>query len=101
MKLKDQIEKLAAEKNEPCVTISLNTHRTFPENAQDEIVLKNLLKDAENRVVEKYGKRPVHELIEKMSALEKEINHNYNLDSMHIFFSNFTREIIKSVLLVS
>ena len=54
MKIKDQIEKLAAEKSNPCVTISLNTHRTFPENAQDEIVLKNLLKDAEKRVIDEF-----------------------------------------------
>lgn len=98
MKIKDQIEKLAAEKSDPCVTISLNTHRTFPENAQDEIVLKNLLKEAEKRVVEEFGKRPVHPLLEKMASIEKEINHNYNLDSLHIFLSNDTQEIIKSSL---
>jgi hypothetical protein len=98
MKIKDQIEKLAAEKSNPCVTISLNTHRTFPENAQDEIVLKNLLKDAEKRVIDEFGKRSVNSLLEKMATIEKEINHNYNLDSLHIFLSNETQEIIKSAL---
>ncbi|HUH73734.1 MAG TPA: hypothetical protein VLZ75_04945 [Chitinophagales bacterium] len=101
MKIKDQIEKLAVEKSAPCVTISLNTHRTFPENAQDEIVLKNLLKEAEKRVVDEFGKRPVTSLLEKMSGIEKEINHNYNLDSLHIFLSNDTQEIIKSALPIS
>lgn len=34
---KDKLEKLTAEKSNPCLTISLNTHRTYPENAQDLI----------------------------------------------------------------
>ncbi|MGL6269123.1 MAG: hypothetical protein ACRC2O_14420 [Chitinophagaceae bacterium] len=50
MMLKEQLQKLANEENSICVTVSLNTHRTHPENLQDEIVLKNLLKEAEQRV---------------------------------------------------
>jgi len=42
MALKEQLQKLVAEKNSPCVTISLDTHRTHPDNAKDEILLKNL-----------------------------------------------------------
>ena len=40
MTLKQKLEALATEKNTPCVTISLNTHRTHPENVQDIILLK-------------------------------------------------------------
>lgn len=95
---KNLVEKLAAEKSSPCVSISINTHRTFPENEQDEIVLKNLLKEAENRVVNEFGKRPVSSLLEKISNVSKEIDHNYNLDSLHLFLSNDTQEIVKSAL---
>jgi hypothetical protein len=85
-----------AEKNSPCVTISLNTHRTHPDNAKDEILLKNLIKDAEERVIKEFGKRPVEQLLEKMEAVSKEIDVNHNLDSLHIFLSNDTQQIIKS-----
>lgn len=44
MTLRQKLEVLATEKNTPCVTISLNTHRTHPDNAQDVILLKNLKK---------------------------------------------------------
>ncbi len=46
MTLKEQLQELATKKDSPCVTISLNTHRTYPDNTQDEILLKNLLKEA-------------------------------------------------------
>lgn len=96
MTIRQKIQSLATEKGTPCVTISLNTHRTHPENAQDEIQLKNLLKDAEERVVMEFGKRPVSSLLEKFSHIENEIDVNYHLDSLHIYLSNDTKEIIRS-----
>lgn len=95
MALKEQLQKLAAEKNSPCVSISLNTHRTHPDNLQDEILLKNLLREAKDRVINEYGKRSVASLLEKLENVESEIDINYNLDSLHIFLSNDTQEIIK------
>ncbi len=96
MTLKEQLTKLAGERNTPCVTISLNTHRTHPDNAKDAVLLKNLLKEAEDRVIAEFGKRPVASLLEKMEQLSAEIDINHNLDSLHIFLSNDTREIVKS-----
>jgi hypothetical protein len=90
------LEKLAFEKSSPCVTISMNTHRTSPDNLQDIVGLKNLLKEAHDRVINEFGKRPVSDLLEKMDTLEKEIDTNYNLDSLHIFLSNSTKEIVRS-----
>ncbi|REC79667.1 hypothetical protein DRF60_04460 [Chryseobacterium elymi] len=96
MALKETLQKLANEKNKPCVTISLNTHRTHPENQQDEIVLKNLLKEAENRVIDEFGKRLASEVLEKIGEISEKINHHHNLESLHIFLSNDTEEIVKS-----
>jgi hypothetical protein len=93
---KEILEKLAAEKSSPCVTISMNTHRTSPDNLEDIVGLKNLLNEAHDRVVNEYGKRPVTDLLEKIDNLEKEIDANYNLDSLHIFLSNSTKEIVRS-----
>ena len=93
MTIRQKLEALAAEKNTPCVTISLNTHRTHPDNALDILLLKNLVKEAEDRVVNEFGKKPVASLLQKLSELEVDVN--YNLDSLHIFLSNNTKEIIK------
>ncbi|PQA95900.1 hypothetical protein B0A69_05895 [Chryseobacterium shigense] len=96
MSLQEKLQNLASENTGLAVSISLNTHRTFPENQQDEIVLKNLIREAENRVIDEYGKRPAAGVLEKLEKLEGKINHQYNLDSLHIFLSNETEEIIKS-----
>lgn len=98
MSIKKQLEKLAAESATPCVSISFNTHRTFPDNAQDDIVLKKLLKEAETSVTEEFGKRPVADLLEKIATVSESIDSNYNLNSLHIYLSNETQEIIKSLL---
>ncbi len=62
MALKMLLQQLRTEEQIPCVTISLNTHRTHPDNAKDEILLKNLLKEAEVRVAKEFDKREVEEL---------------------------------------
>lgn len=92
-----KLEKLATERSTPCVTISMNTHRTHPDNAEDIIVLKNLVKEAETRIINEFGKRSVSSLIEKLGSIEEEIDINYNLESLHIFLSNSTKEIVKSM----
>ncbi len=96
MTIRQQLEQLATETNHPCVTISLNTHRTHPDNAQDDLQLKNLLKEARERIVEEFGKRPVDGLLQKIEALPTEIDVNYNLNSLHIYLSNDTQEVIRS-----
>ncbi len=93
---KEKFEKLASEKSNACVTISMNTHRTHPENIQDTIILKNLCKETEERLISEFGKRPILPLLEKLELIPSQIDINYNLDSLHIFLSNETKEIVKS-----
>ena len=97
MTLKETLHLIASEKNNPCLTISLNTHRTHPDCLQDEIKLKNLAKEAEERIVNEFGKRPAGDLLDKLQATVKEYNYNHSLDSLHIFISNDTCEIVKSM----
>jgi hypothetical protein len=96
MTVRKKIEQLATEKSTPCVTISLNTHRTHPDNAQDAVQLKNSVKEAKERVVNEFGKRSVSSLLERLSEISNEIDENYNLESLHIYLSNDTKEIIRS-----
>lgn len=101
MPLLDLLTKLANEKSQPCVTISLNTSRTHPDNNKDIVLIKNLLNEAKERVIEEYGKRTVSLLLENLNIIEEEIDVNYNLDSLHIFLSNETKKIIKSTIPVA
>lgn len=96
MALKTVLQLLGTKENIPSVTISLNTHRTHPANVQDEIVLKNLLKEAAERVSKEFDKRSVAALLNKIATVQNEIDVNYNLDSLHLFLSNDTKEIVKT-----
>ncbi|MDO9255347.1 MAG: hypothetical protein Q7U54_07545 [Bacteroidales bacterium] len=93
---KEKFEKLASEKSNPSVTISMNTHRTHPENLQDAILLKRLCKETEERLISEFGKREILPLLENLELIPMEIDTNYNLDSVYIFLSNETKEIVKS-----
>jgi len=93
---KEKFEKLAFEKGRPCVTLSMNTHRTHPENLQDPIVLKKLCNETQERLIAEFGKRPILPLLEKLEQIPESFDVNYNLDSLHIFLSNDTKEIVKS-----
>lgn len=96
MAMRDKIEKLAQGNENPSVSISINTHRTHPDNLQDAIVLKNALKEAEERILNDFEKRDVATLLEKIQQVEKEIDINKNLESLHIYLSDNHQEIIRS-----
>ena len=101
MAIRQQLEHLVTEKNGPCVTISMNTHRTRPDIAKDAILMKNLLKEARERLTAEFGKRPTAALLEKISGLEARFDHSRNLDSLHLFISNETLEVIRTAWPVS
>ena len=96
MPIKQKIALLNTDGNPPCLTISMTTHRTFPENKQDRISLKNLLREAEMRLVERYGKRESQAVLDKIDTISDDINFNYSLDSMYIFLSEDTTKVIRS-----
>lgn len=94
--LVQKLQLLGSETGKPCVTISFNTHRTHPDNEQDRIVLKKLIREAISRVEDQYGKRPAKALLDNLESISEEIDINYNLDSLHLFISDQTKEIIRT-----
>jgi len=90
------IVKLALENSNPCVTISLNTHLTKPDSKKDRILIKNLCRQAEIRLISEFNKRKLTHLLQKLKTIPDEIDISLNLDSLHIFVSNKTKVIIRS-----
>ena len=89
------ISKIKNVEANPAVTIYMNTNRTFPENNQDSINLKNLISEAEKRIINEYGKKESIQISEKLKEFVSEIDHNYNLDSLIIFVSSDFLEFIR------
>ena len=96
MSIKDQLTKLANQKSYPSVTIAFNTSRTIPDNQQDPIKLKNLAKEAEERILEEMHWREAPEVIEKLKGLADELEVHKNLESLHIYLSKDTFEFIRT-----
>lgn len=69
----------------PCVTITLETHRTAPDSKRDPIALKNLLTQAEERLLAEFSKREIGDLIEKMKKLAESIDHSHNKEGLILF----------------
>ena len=78
-----------------CITILLNTHRTRPDNERDPIVLKNLVKDAETRLLNDYDKRFAKNITDRINQLVDSIDHNHNLESLVLFVSEDVSEFAR------
>lgn len=93
--MKSKLKELKSIKADNCITIILNTHRTMPDNHQDKILLKNLVTEAENRLVESADKRVAANLIERIKELESSIDHTLNLESLILFVNEDISEFVR------
>lgn len=108
-----KLKKLKNVVSENCITIILNTHRTSPDNQMDSIALKNLIKDAEERLFTDEKKRDAKHLVDRLKDLETQIDHRQNLESLILFVNdniaeytplpelNFQTQADKQILLPS
>lgn len=96
MSIKNQLSKLANESNYPCITIAFNTHRTAPDNQQDYIKLKNFAREAEDRLLQEFGKREIQSILDQLQNLPEEMDVSKNLESLHIYLSKDTFEFIRT-----
>lgn len=69
----------------PCVTITLPTHRTVPENRQDSVRLKNLVKETTDRLLNEFNKRDVEALLKRLENLTSTIDFQKSLDGLALF----------------
>lgn len=87
-KMNVKLKKLKNVVSENCITIILNTHRTSPDNQMDSIALKNLIKDAEERLFTDEKKRDAKHLVDRLKDLETQIDHRQNLESLILFVND-------------
>lgn len=96
MNYKQSLGNLIRHKPQLCVSISLKTHRTHPDNLADEIRLKNLLKEAENKLETEFAGIDADKIIKNLKDAGNEVDHNKNLESLHIFVSDDSKEVFRS-----
>ena len=83
-----------------CVTIILSTHRTKPDNEKDSILLKNMVRDAEKRILADCDKEMAATVIGKLNTLASEIDHRHNLEGLALFVNENIAEYVRLPLKV-
>ena len=69
----------------PAVSILLPTHRAYPDNQQDSIRVKNLIKEAANRLLAEFSKREVEALLKRLEEIANQIDYRNMLDGLAIY----------------
>lgn len=82
-------------RSDNCVTLIFNTHRTSPDNKRDPILLKTLIKQAEERLANELPKSATKKLVDKLEKLAREVDHSKNLESMVVCVNETICELIR------
>lgn len=82
-----ELLQLQSHKSYPSITITLPTHRTFPDNKQDPILLDDLIKQARERLLAEFKEDEVQDLLGRLDELAAQIDHQYNKDGLVLFVS--------------
>lgn len=69
----------------PALTITLPTSRTFPENRQDRIRVRNLASQAADRLLDEFDKREIGPLLSRLDELVEGIEYRHTLDGLALF----------------
>lgn len=93
--MNQKLKELKNIKSENCITIILSTHRTSPSNLKDPVHLKNLVAEAEKRLLENEDKREAKKIIKSLKKVVDSINHSNNLESLIIFVNEDIAEFIR------
>lgn len=92
----DQLTRLFAVQTSPCISLYLPTHRFHPDNQQDPIRYRNLLRDVEASLLAKYPQREVQTRLEQFRALVNVTAFwNHRTDGLAILSSPETFEIFE------
>lgn len=86
---KDLLQKLLSDQNPPCLSLYMPTHRNHPENKQDPIRFKTLLKSLEEYLLKKYEAREVENYLKPFEKLYRDQNFwDQALDGIAVFSSD-------------
>jgi len=83
---KELIQELLATDQAPCLSIYMPTHRNHPDNLQDIILFKNLVRQIKESLVQKYSAGEVQKHLEPFETLADDNNTwNHTIDGLAVF----------------
>lgn len=90
----EQLRLLQSQRGYPLVTIAMPTHRTFPENQQDPIRFKDLVRQVRDRLAKELSKRDVEHIYHRLATLQERIDWAHTLDGLIVFLGNGIEQIV-------
>jgi hypothetical protein len=81
----DELRALQEMRGYPLITIAMPTHRSFPDNTQDPIRFKNLVRQVRERLQLELSKRDVATVVAQLESLAERIDWAHTLDGLIIF----------------
>jgi hypothetical protein len=72
----------------PSVSITLPTHRTSPLNKQDPIRVKQLAREAVDRLLGEFSKREIEPIVTRLENLVDSLDYRNALDGLALFVNN-------------
>ncbi|MFO7564703.1 MAG: hypothetical protein R6X02_18815 [Enhygromyxa sp.] len=78
---------LQAHRGYPLVSVIAPTHRTSPDNKADPILVRNLIDDAKQRLLEEKSKREAAPVFDRLAELVEEVDWAHTLDGLALFAS--------------
>lgn len=79
----------------PCISITLPTHRTSPQNKQDPVRVKNLVRQAADRLLDEFPKREMEPLLIRLEKLAESIDYNNLMDGLVLYANqDFSRSFM-------
>lgn len=89
------IHELQSVAEAPCISLYMPTHRSHPENIQDPIRYKNLVKQVKESLTEKYPTAKIDKLLEPFETLASEDEFwNHTSDGLAVLCSPLLFEVI-------
>lgn len=83
---KELIQELLAADQAPCLSLYMPTHQKHPENLQDIILFKNLVKQMEDSLMQKYSANETQEYLKPLEALFSDNDiWNYTKEGLAVF----------------
>lgn len=84
----DELREALNDHEPPCVSVYLPTHRHHPDNQQDPVRFRNLVKEAEASLLQLYPGREVRPLLEPFRALAADVEFwRHTLDGLAVLAS--------------
>lgn len=93
---KELLQELLAVDQAPCLSLYMPTHRKHPENLQDVILFKNLIKELKDSLLQKYSQDETQTYLVAFDALASDNHHwEHTSDGLAIFSAQNFFKVVK------